>query len=237
MEAAGGNWSDIDRINRDIEQLRAMQWPVVRMADFPMAKVAWKVAAFSQVGLHRVVALADAATLAWNAGAVIGAILCVRSLIETVALIADFEGQITRIVSTGRIEDIDDLVMNRNFANKLGWHAPTGKPEQYVPTNILTLVTKLDRTIPGVKSHYSTLSEICHPNALGTHSMFSELRAEEHALYLGQAHGIARGGLLSHMLPGVGLAGFVRYRLEALQAAMPEIVRLNRQVPLAQGRR
>ena len=58
---------------------------------FARSKIAWKLATYQHVLLHRIVALMDGASVAWNNRCTLSAMLSVRALMETLAVIAEFE--------------------------------------------------------------------------------------------------------------------------------------------------
>jgi hypothetical protein len=58
------------------------------------SKLAWMVATHQQPVLYRVVMLGSACALCWNAGNVLCAHLAARALIETVALLLEFEREL-----------------------------------------------------------------------------------------------------------------------------------------------
>ena len=55
------------------------------------AKLAWKVTTYTEALLYRTIMLASGCVLNWNAGNFLCSVLAARALIETVALLLDFE--------------------------------------------------------------------------------------------------------------------------------------------------
>jgi hypothetical protein len=104
----------------------------------------------------------------------LGAYLPARALIETMALLLDFEHELNRHVATKDKVAIDKLLTNHTFATKdKDWVAAYPDTEA---VNILKFIDRVDkRLMPGIRTHYNMMSERCHPNWLGHHAMFAKL--------------------------------------------------------------
>jgi len=140
---------------------------------FLRSKIAWKLAVYQHALLHRIVALMDGAAVAWNNACTLSAILSARALMETIAVMADFEDRVGELLTSEDFGALNALVERGTFASR--------DPEwinEFPDTkavNALTYVNKFDKQAPGFRGHYDILSERCHPNSLGHNFMFAEL--------------------------------------------------------------
>jgi hypothetical protein len=160
--------------NETLERLRNERVVTIDHADFPDSKIAWKIATYRQSVLYRIVALAEALALNWNAQNVLGCYLTARSIIETAALLHDFAHELDLCMEQRDFERLDALVTSRHFATRdKDWVKAEPTTEA---VNVLTLVDKMDkRVLGGQRRLYDIMSEYCHPNYLGHHAMFSRL--------------------------------------------------------------
>ena len=123
---------------------------------------------------YRTVALAGSLALNWNARNIIGCYLSARALVETSAVLFDFEHQLKSAVEEKNLAAIDQLCTNRHFSTRdekwLEDHPETKA------INVLTLIKSMDkRGSEGIRKIYDIMSEYCHPNYLGHHQMFATL--------------------------------------------------------------
>lgn len=156
-----------DRLNG----LRAIEINV--SGKFARSKIAWKLATYQHVLLHRLIALMDGAAVAWNSRCTLSAMLSARALMETFAVMAKFERRVTRLLKEENLGGLDALAQNGIFASRdEDWIKDN--PDT-VAINILTYIDKFDKRVEGFRGHYDMLSERCHPNSLGHNFMFSKL--------------------------------------------------------------
>ena len=159
--------ASLDRLNG----LRAVEITV--SGKFARSKIAWKLATYQHVLLHRLVALMDGAAVAWNSHCTLSATLSARALMETFAVMAEFERTVTRLLKAEDLGGLDALAQNGIFASR---------DEDWIKDNpetaaisVLTYIDKFDKRAEGFRGHYDILSERCHPNSLGHNFMFSKL--------------------------------------------------------------
>ncbi len=68
-------------LNASLARLDGLRAVKINVSDhFARSKIAWKLAAYQLVLLHRIVALADGLAIAWNNGNPLSAMLCARAL-------------------------------------------------------------------------------------------------------------------------------------------------------------
>jgi hypothetical protein len=165
----------VERVDESLTRLATRRKERIEaVGPFARSKLAWKAAVFQQVILYRVVMLADGVIANWNSGNILASFLAARALIETIAVLDDFECQLQLLLANSNLEGIDNLVMNRTFATRdVKWLQDHPSSQSI---NILTAIDKFDRDkLSGIRRHYDLLSERCHPNALGHHQFFSTL--------------------------------------------------------------
>ena len=162
-------------INSSLNRLRARRLKEITVSGpFLSSKLAWKVATYQQAVLYRVVMVASGCALNWNANNTLCSFLAGRALLETVALLLDFEHQLEKFCNRLDFAGIDALVTNRTFATRDAEWINQSPETQAI--NVLTLIDKLDqRLLPGIRKYYDILSERCHPNSLGHHMFFATL--------------------------------------------------------------
>jgi hypothetical protein len=99
--------------------------------------------------------------------------LSARALMETFAVMAEFERQVARRLKEEDLGGLDALAHNGIFASRdLDWIKDN--PET-AAVSVLSYSDKFDKRAGGFRGHYDMLSERCHPNSLGHNFMFSTL--------------------------------------------------------------
>lgn len=183
---------------------------------FLKSKIAWKLATYQHALLHRVVALADGVAVNWNGRSVLGAMLCARALMETIAVLSFVERSAAALYEREDLGGLDGLSQNGTFATRdeaLLKEFPESKA-----TNILTYVKRFDeKVLPGFGEHYDRLSERCHPNASGHYFMFAKLdRDEGRTSYSDDAAPQRHAGLILAALAVIPLVESMNARMNAL---------------------
>ena len=217
--------SAIENFNEILRRLSKRRLQKIS-AEGPLAKskLAWKVSAFQQPILYRLVMLANGCALNWNESNVLCCVLAVRSLIETFAVVHEFEHDLSRHVESGDLTEIDMLVINRSFATRDEELSSSLEGTQAI--NVQTFIDKLDRRLlKGMRSHYDFLSEFCHPNSYGHHQLFGVLDKENRTInYIPTGR---KSELLSHILIVHPLLGLVENALQRIDEAILKISTLE----------
>ena len=164
----------VDDLNASFGRLNCLRAIEINVSGkFARSKIAWKLATYQHVLLHRVVALMDGAAVAWNNRCTLSAILSARALMETFAVMAEFERRVEQLLEEEDLEGLDAVAQNGIFASR---------DEEWIRENpetqairVLTYINKFDKRAQGFRRHYDILSERCHPNSLGHNFMFSKL--------------------------------------------------------------
>src|SRR5262245_27059305 len=164
----------VDELNRSVDRLSSLRAVEInRSGKFARSKIAWNLASYQHVLLHRLVALVDGAAVAWNNRCTLAAMLSARALMETFAVMAEFERRVTHLLKGKDLGGLDTLAQNGIFASR-----DTEWLKEYPETqaiSILTYIDKVDKRVEGFRGRYDMLSERCHPNSLGHTFMFSKL--------------------------------------------------------------
>ncbi|MGY4370563.1 hypothetical protein ACVW1A_006628 [Bradyrhizobium sp. LB1.3] len=171
-DAASADAEALTSINDDIVRLAGQRRStIVVVGSLARSKIAWKIETFAEAVLYRIVALAEGTAHSWNAAMPLPAFLSIRALVETVALLVDFQIRVSQLLEARDLKGLDELTMNRIFSSRdEEW---LKQFPEFKTVNVLTHIEKLDKLLPGALNHYNRLSERCHPNSLGHHQMYT----------------------------------------------------------------
>jgi hypothetical protein len=166
----------IEDLNASLDRLSGMRAVEINVSGkFLRSKIAWKLATYQHALLHRLIALMDGSAVAWNNRCTLSAMLSARALMETFAVMAEFERQVGRLLKEENLGGLDALAQNGIFASRdPEWIKDN--PETHA-LSVLTYIEKFDKRAEGFRGHYDMLSERCHPNSLG-HNFILEARPE-----------------------------------------------------------
>jgi hypothetical protein len=97
VEAVGGDWEFASLVNSHLAAAGSKRIKSVRReGDLARSIVAWKIATLEQALRYRLCALAEGATSLLNQHNSVSAIVLARAVVETTALIIDFERKFKR---------------------------------------------------------------------------------------------------------------------------------------------
>jgi hypothetical protein len=183
----------VDELNRSLDRLSGLRAVEIKLSGlFARSKIAWKLTTYQHALLHRVVALMDGAAVAWNNRCTLSAILSERALMETIAVMAELESRVARLLADEDLGGLDALAQQGVFASRdAAWLKEF--PETKA-VNALTFVDKFDKRAEGFRGHYDILSERCHPNSLGHNFMFSTLNRSDGSVQYCEEREPARNG-------------------------------------------
>jgi hypothetical protein len=225
VEAVGDDWATVEQFNEVLARLAHQRQPsIAPNGIFLKSKLAWKIAAVQQAMLYRIVMLADGCSSAWNARNILTSILSARAIMESAAVFLDFRTQLLRFTDAGNLDKIDALVINRTFGTKLeGW---LSADRAELAVNVQTMLAKLDKTIKGISGHYDRLSEICHPNYMGTYMMFADLDTSNGVVTFSDKK-LFTSGIFHHVFTAFLLIGLVENAADAIDSLLPRIADLQ----------
>ena len=229
-EADKGLVGDLNMSLDRLDGLRAVELNV--SGKFARSKIAWKLATYQHVLLHRSVALMDGAAVAWNSRCTLSAILSARALMETFAVMAEFERRVTRLLKEEDLGGLDVLAQNGIFASRdEDWIREN--PET-AAISVLTYIDKFDKRAEGFRGHYDRLSERCHPNSLGHNFMFSTLdRTDGTVRFCDEREPERNGQMILAALAPLPLVETIMTRLDALIDKVSDLH--HRLAPLGDG--
>ncbi len=144
------------------------------------SKLPFKAVSIRELLMHRMAALSSAAVDLFEQKRVIPAAILTRAIVETLAVLFTFHERIERFLKD-KVKDIDefDAFLMRYLLGA------RDNPEMPTPTNILTLIDRVEVTLPGFRSVYDALCECAHPNWAGTLGAFGKIDKEKFELKLG----------------------------------------------------
>jgi hypothetical protein len=162
-----GATTDIHAFNTVLARLRDRRLTEIAISGpFLRSKLAWKIATYQQPVLYRIVMLASGCAANWNQRNLLCAYLAARALVETIAVFWMLEVDLQNLIKKEDLGGIDALITNRTISTRdleLVEAHPTTKA-----INVLTIIDRIEkRELPGIRPHYDSLSERCHPNSFG----------------------------------------------------------------------
>ena len=141
-------------------RLRAKRESRVAAADCS-GLATWAFDSYLQLGLYRIVSLADGIAAEWNAFRVVNCAILTRSMMETAAAWWHLLDRAVALLQKEDIRGAHSLAMKAMFGMRL---EQQGKPSFPKSTSVVTQVDRLEKTFPGVKHFYEALCEVLHPN-------------------------------------------------------------------------
>lgn len=131
------------------------------------AKIPYKALCYREGLIWRAEELGRTALENYARGDVVAAILLTRGLTETAAAVWYLKELMERQLSNGVEPDLDTKIE----ALLLGHMNSREMPKAI---NVLKFLDRVEKTIPGIRQSYESLSEIAHPNWAGTALAYSE---------------------------------------------------------------
>jgi hypothetical protein len=133
---------------------------------------------YLQAHLRRMIMFVDGGHAEHIAGRPLMTELASRAIYENVANYCDFSEKLKPLCETMDYETIDDLVRKSSFTTRLpDLLAEHGK--DIAAPNILGQIDRMNRRYPDFRSAYDHLSEIVHPNGLGSVVYFARMSDTE----------------------------------------------------------
>jgi hypothetical protein len=160
---------ELDRIEVALQELLAKkeEYTDVRALS-PAAKMPFKTHDLLQIGLRRVLELADASVRELNRQNVSTSMVLVRAVFETSCLLFDAANRVVAATKTDDVKELDELdkfLMDVlvGFKSK-EW----GFSEEFTARNVLTIIQRIGTQLDiDLMWYYDGLSEHAHPNYLG----------------------------------------------------------------------
>lgn len=164
----------VDGINAIIVGFRAMKIDSIQMAG-PKSGSWYRnlIQVYVQAHLRRVLTFIDAGHAELKAGRSLVTEMCSRSIYEGVACFCDFVNNLCPLLDANDVASVDEFIRTRTFATRVPEFL--AEDNSLSATNIIAQMKKLAKAQPDTMSAYANLSDIVHPNALGTVIYFSAL--------------------------------------------------------------
>jgi hypothetical protein len=159
----------IAEANRGIEKLRERLVDEIEVPALPPFMLVHSMTqAFLQGQIRRALMFVEGGYEAYVAHRGLVAFACARAIYETVACVVDFCDTLTTKLAQGNFEDTAKFLHNRHFSARMERFVSNVEGFENKSVNILTLIDKLGKNLPGLKEDYEFLSERTHPNGLGS---------------------------------------------------------------------
>lgn len=179
--------AESDRLSRDIEVaekvLLLLQESLPKRVDIAALgvkeKLPWKILTLREALIWRIHELGRTSLECVKNKNAVAAVVLVRALLESVALLWG----VRRLLDPDRSESEDEL------ADKVDRMLLGSKKDERLPPpiNVLSLIESLTKRFPGVRGQYDALSELAHPNWRGVHGSYAEIDKENFVTFYGRS--------------------------------------------------
>jgi hypothetical protein len=150
-------------------------------------------------------------------------ILAARSLIETGAVLNEFVSSLGTAVAASDMAAVDKLVMHQTFASRDPEF--TKRHPETAAKSILHYIDKMAKLIPGIRTHYDSLSEICHPNSWGHRQFFSSTDKTNGTVTYSESKAIPRS--LIRILPACSMVELAETNFAEIDRLVVQVAALN----------
>jgi len=181
-----------------------------------VSKYPFKAAVLEAALAHRAFELGRNTVELFDIGKDLPAAFVSRAVMETAAINFHLAKRLERAVAERKLDDTDQLLMR----GLMGWNAPYST---WKPLPVGTAIKHASREIPHFKSRYSSLSDVVHPNWLGTHGAFALLDERSLRTKFGKRDPVGWEEVLVSLLLALALTIHASSRVEEV---MPAFVRL-----------
>jgi hypothetical protein len=139
--------------------------------------------------------LVEGAFVEFFDGRGVAAIMCARGLYEGLATVTDFEKELMPLISGGDLQMIFQFTKEKAHATKIKHLAEKVGNPNVLAKNVVTMVGNLTAIRENVPKEYDFLSEIAHPNGIGTIGFFADMQNAEDVAYFSESGPDARADL------------------------------------------
>jgi hypothetical protein len=178
-------------LNTLIERFRGMKIDAIQLAG-PQSGSWYRnlIRAYIQGHVRRVLMFVDAGHAELVAGRPLATELCSRAIYESVACFCDFAEQLGPLLDADDAKSVDEFIRTRTFATRIPSFLKEDKTVN--ATNVLTQIDKMNKHYADYRTAYDHLSDITHPNALGTVIYFGSLDENGNMLFSDATNSAAR---------------------------------------------
>jgi hypothetical protein len=135
------------------------------------AKTPYKALQIREALLYRAADLADASCVLVDTQNLISAACTTRAFQETLAMLFYVNRKVKKTIEDQDISALDETLMKALTGSK-------NNPDMRDPINIMTMVDRVEKEIPGFRDVYDNLSELSHPNWAGTLGTYTKINKE-----------------------------------------------------------
>lgn len=193
---------------------------VVDPADISLsAKLPFRVMVFREPLIWRTEELARCACTLFKNDDIVSAIILTRSVTENAVAIWYLMEVLKQTRQASDLETLDEKILRLSFGNKRN----DGMPEAI---NVLTLLGKADKSIPGILSNYNSLSEYAHPNWSGVSYVYSQIDRKKVLVRLGKNARSIDSPALIGLNSLIGSLAMFEHAYNKISDLMPEFVAL-----------
>jgi hypothetical protein len=136
------------------------------------AKTPYKALQIREALLYRATDLADASCALVDMQNLVSAACTTRAFQETLAMLFYINRKVKKAIDDQSISALDKTLMKALTGSK-------NNPDMRDPINILTIVDRVDKEIPGFRGVYDNLCELSHPNWAGTLGTYTKIDTEK----------------------------------------------------------
>lgn len=143
------------------------------------AKIPYKVVVYRETLIWRTEELARCACDLYQREDIVSAIVLTRAVTENAAAAWYLMKLIQDANDASNFRVLDEQIMRLLMGSKSSDEMPSA-------LNVLTMLEKADKSIPGILSNYKSLSEYAHPNWSGTSLPYSKIDFDKGLTHLGK---------------------------------------------------
>lgn len=148
-----------------------------------ISKLPYKALSLRETLIHRIADLSDAAISLYKSSNIVPAIIMIRSVFETSAVLFWLFEKLKHVSETGDLKDMNDFLNKHLF----GARNQNASVESY---NILTAIDHTDKEFENYRIAYNDLSEFAHPNWSGLMGAYSDAYKNKFVVKLGKGEGM-----------------------------------------------
>lgn len=186
-----------------------------------MPKIVWKFKMYMEIAKHRIYDFSISVCEECNLGNIGAAFVLTRCIFENEVYIFDVMEQLKKYINEKNFAGCNELIFNRLLGVKIQ------RKDMPIIPNVLTMIDKLNKVIPGFKVHYDQLCEFSHPNYFAMMHLYAEMHHESN-VYVGinRAYSIKESNialLINSLIPSLKAIKLFLEDIDKLYPALTEL--------------
>jgi hypothetical protein len=137
-----------------------------------IAQIPYKALQIREALLYRATDLADASCALIDTENLVSAACTTRAFQETLAALFYVNRKVKKAIDDENVSALDETLMKALMGSK-------NNPDMPDPINVLKMVDRVEKEIPGFRDIYDILSELSHPNWAGTLGIYTKIDTEK----------------------------------------------------------